>query len=340
MKRFIKILFIFLATLCLIPLFMNKTYAKDLDRIKSYEITVDPNFNDGSLNIDIKLKWQVLDSSSEGPLTWIKVGIPNYYADNIKALSTNISKISYYKDNGSFIRLDLDGEYQAGSVLDLHFSFNQSRMYHIKDDYIYYDYNPGYFSSILVDECILRWNAKDVYQINNEGFKIENGYYTYKSGLKYNEYININLSYEKSKFVSIDPDKQYTDSYDPYFFVKVIVAVSILAAILLGYTVIKYLRRDPYKSQRGFYVYPRFSYYIPIYRNRYFTDGGVTKKGTPVNPPKNVGRGGSHGGGGCACACACACAGGGRAGCSMKDFYHTNLKSKNTLEALKAKDQD
>lgn len=28
----------------------------------------------------------------------------------------------------------------------------------------------------------------------------------------------------------------------------------------------------------------------------------------------------------CACACACACAGGGRAGCSAKDFYNTNLK--------------
>ena len=30
----------------------------------------------------------------------------------------------------------------------------------------------------------------------------------------------------------------------------------------------------------------------------------------------------------CACACACACAGGGRAGCSQKDFYKTNLKLK------------
>lgn len=28
----------------------------------------------------------------------------------------------------------------------------------------------------------------------------------------------------------------------------------------------------------------------------------------------------------CACACACACAGGGRAGCSTKDFYNTGLK--------------
>ncbi len=30
----------------------------------------------------------------------------------------------------------------------------------------------------------------------------------------------------------------------------------------------------------------------------------------------------------CACACACACAGGGRAGCSVKDFYNTGLKLK------------
>lgn len=30
----------------------------------------------------------------------------------------------------------------------------------------------------------------------------------------------------------------------------------------------------------------------------------------------------------CACACACACAGGGRAGCTTKDFYNTNLKLK------------
>ena len=51
------------------------------------------------------------------------------------------------------------------------------------------------------------------------------------------------------------------------------------------------------------------------------------------------GGGGSRGGGcahsscacacaSCACACACACAGGGRAGCTYKDFYRTDLKLK------------
>ena len=51
----------------------------------------------------------------------------------------------------------------------------------------------------------------------------------------------------------------------------------------------------------------------------------------PAAPPAtgwHFGRfhGGRSGGGSCACACACACAGGGRAGCSTKDFYNTNLK--------------
>lgn len=39
----------------------------------------------------------------------------------------------------------------------------------------------------------------------------------------------------------------------------------------------------------------------------------------------------------CACACACACAGGGRAGCTTKDFYKTGLKLKQL--AMKKKDR-
>ena len=44
---------------------------------------------------------------------------------------------------------------------------------------------------------------------------------------------------------------------------------------------------------------------------------------------------GGRGSGGCACACACACAGGGRAGCSKKDFYGTKLTTMAIREALK-----
>lgn len=37
----------------------------------------------------------------------------------------------------------------------------------------------------------------------------------------------------------------------------------------------------------------------------------------------------------CACACACACAGGGRAGCTSKDFYNTDLKLSAIEKAVK-----
>ena len=67
-----------------------------------------------------------------------------------------------------------------------------------------------------------------------------------------------------------------------------------------------------------------------------------------TDPPKGFRAGGGHSrgggtgrhssGGGCAsscacacassCACACACAGGGRAGCSVKDFYTVKLPRK------------
>ena len=60
-----------------------------------------------------------------------------------------------------------------------------------------------------------------------------------------------------------------------------------------------------------------------------------------VAPTRSSGSSGSHRSSGgcahsscacacasCACACACACAGGGRAGCTSKDFYNTGLKLK------------
>lgn len=39
----------------------------------------------------------------------------------------------------------------------------------------------------------------------------------------------------------------------------------------------------------------------------------------------------------CASSCACACAGSGRAGCSKKDFYGTNLTSRKIKKAINKK---
>lgn len=59
---------------------------------------------------------------------------------------------------------------------------------------------------------------------------------------------------------------------------------------------------------------------------------GVNRKGEVINRNPASSRSGGGGGSSCACACACACAGGGRAGCSRKDFYNPNLVIEGFLE--------
>lgn len=335
-KITIKIIFSLFILVSIFSLFKNKVFAKDLDKINNYVITVDPNMEDGSLDIKVDISWQVLDSYTEGPLTWVKIGVPNYHVKDLKALTNNISKISYYHDeDGSFIRLDLDRSYYMGDVIDFSYSFNQSYMYHLARDYIYYDYQPGFFNSIYVENCTLRWKAANVNLINNMEFKIVDGYYTYSSRLRHGETIDINLRYEKSIFTTIDPNKTFSNESDPYKVLKIILMITIPLAIIILVTVLNRLKRDPYQTERGFYNRHIYWGGYHFYPSRFYSRGGVSKTGTAINPPKSV-NGGGHGGGhgGCACACACACAGGGRAGCSMKDYYHTNLKSNKVIKAL------
>ena len=331
MKRTIKIfVFLFIAIISYFS-FTNINAKNDLDRINNYEIIVDPNFEDGSLDIKINITWTVLDSDSEGPLEWVKIGVPNWHATNIKGLTNNIGKIKYYSDDGSFIRIDFTRKYYKGETLDFSFSFNQSYMYHISEDIIHYDYNPGYFNDIIVDNCTLKWSTKNVSKIWDSSLAYEevDGYYVYKSRLSYGEYIKIKLDYNKNVFTTIDPEKTYTSDSEQFPWLMPVIIISAVVLFFGVVVLINRITRDPYKSERGFYgnnywVYSFFPRTHPYYRN-----GGVTKEGKPINPPSNVG--GGHGGG---CACACACAGGGRAGCSMKDFYHTNLDSNKVKETL------
>ena len=93
-----------------------KTYAKQLDYIWEYAIRITP-YIDGSLEMNYHIEWEVLDSTSEGPLKWVKIGIANEYIENLEALSDNIEKISYYEDDGDYVRLDLDRSYYEGEIV-------------------------------------------------------------------------------------------------------------------------------------------------------------------------------------------------------------------------------
>ena len=87
-------------------------------------------------------------------------------------------------------------------------------------------------------------------------------------------------------------------------------------------------RRPSSYRTRGFYPYGRRFFY----RNYYY---GVNEKGArKVNPYVSSGGSGHSGGHSCACACACACAGGGRAGCSKKDFYKGKIKIDDLIDKI------
>ena len=314
---------------CLILLFtlfsfslLNVKASTYLDLIENYEITVDPN-SDGTLDMDFYIKWKVLNDNIEGPLEWIKVGIPNKFVTNISGKSNNIKKINYYSDNGSFIRIDLDRKYYSGEVIEIRFSYTQSRMYILSKNECYYDYKPGWFDEIPVNKAVVKWNADGV--IDSNSSSIENGYYIYESALKPGETITVDVKYNNDYFRVLNPDLQYTDEYmtiTDYIAITLVVLILIVVIVVLITSIIS--QYDPYLRERGF-IGRGYFYHPRRYRRRgYYSSGRRIEKPSVVN--SSAFKGGS-GGSSCACACACACAGGGRAGCSMKDFYkHPNLE--------------
>ncbi|MBR2138139.1 MAG: hypothetical protein IJ966_02440 [Bacilli bacterium] len=315
-----KIFFVILCFILIIasPKLMTKA-AYYLDRIDEYEITVDPR-KDGTLDMLFNIKWTVLDSTSEGPLEWVKIGIPNKYVDEIKGLSPNIKKIKYFSDSGSFIRIDLDKKYYANETLDISFSIHQSRMYFLEGDHCYYDYNPGWFNDIIVSHAKVKWNKAGVIDSNLDDIKDD--YYYYETQLHASSTFKVKMKYDQSYFDSLDSKKQYSDAYMTTGEIIGIIAIFVVVIIIIVVALIAArANADPYLYERGFVGH---HYY---YRRRYY-HSGYYSSGKRITVPQTVNstnfRGGS---GGCACACACACAGGGRAGCSMKDFYkHPSLE--------------
>lgn len=82
MKKKLMITILFVALISIFG-FACKCQAVDLDEIINYTTTVSPR-DDGTLDIKYHIEWKVLDSTSEGPLEWVKIGIPNQHVDNIK----------------------------------------------------------------------------------------------------------------------------------------------------------------------------------------------------------------------------------------------------------------
>lgn len=327
MKKLFTSILLLLLTISIFSLSNIKTKAiQPLDRIDLYQITIDPR-EDATLDMHFKIHWTVLDSSTEGPLEWVKVGVPNYHVDEIKGLTDNIKEIQYFSEGGSYIRIDFDKKYYQGESVQFEFSTHQSRMYNLNEQNCYFNYMPGWFDEIRVSKAKILWNMTNV--INHNSTKTEGNYLVWEKSLDFGEIIKINIVYSRSSFINLSPDQQYTDAYmTPEEKRVIIIVIAVIVVIFIVVMIVIRKSQDPYLYERGFYGRRYYWWFRP---RRYYRSG-YNSHGSHVIPPIHHHGGGS--GGSCACACACACAGGGRAGCSRKDFYDKKLKIEQIKKVL------
>ena len=295
-----------------VSLLIGFTYQpKPQDLIHQYHITVEP-LADGSLDIEYHLRWEALDEFEE--LTWVEIGManknfsvyPEFVSDNIQTYEAQVDE--------DYIALELHFKkaYTAGDVIDFSFKINQRDMLCKNKDGYFYEFVPGWFNSIRVEDYKITWlldGAKD---------------YVYQGSLDYGEYRKTTMRYGEKEFngcktvayVPFNDANAYNELREDKTAVMVVCClVAALLFIPIVYIVDSYVS---YSRGRGFLT--GYGYHVHTYGRT--NPNYVREQEKHERTSHGRGRGG-HGGGGCACACACACAGGGRAGCSQKDTFGT-----------------
>lgn len=260
----------------------------NLDEIQNYEIKIDVR-QDGTLDIRYAIDWKVLsDKNGKEPVSWVDVGIPNEHVDQIQILTPNIKSAEYSsKIGGSYVRIDFKRKYYQGEVISFEFSIHQSYMYLLDEsNTVRYSFTPGWFEDIEIDNLQIEWAIKDGFTIKETDSNEQSStYYIWSyQNLAEGEKVTANVKYKSDGFY-VDKDHQYKKGVSG---ASVIVICLIILFIVIFIIVII---DDEYSGGIGH-------------------GGGVYFHSSCA-----------HSSCASSCACACACAGGGRAGCSVKNFY-------------------
>lgn len=337
-----KILCRALLCLCLVLALgpVHTAFAQDLDRIESYDVDVTPNTEDGSLRIQVTLEWTVL---AEGPVSWVKIGVPNGSIRQEQALTDNIDRLSF--DN-SYMYVYFNRDYDDGETFRFSYSWIQEYMYTLgADGSVEYVYTPGWFNEARVGQMTLTWHdpagVDGVDSLGNTG----GDHAAVLTDLDHGQQLDFTVRYDSwpaqlaqegsRDNLPQDNDPGYDPDYQDDGGLGLVGLVILLVVVFLIVRVAA--ASDGYRGGFGtHYVFVSGLWYPagPDGRPRPGSHGTREKP----KPPRSGGfgggsRGGGFGGGGfgggghcacassCACACACACAGGGRAGCSAKNLY-------------------
>lgn len=357
-----KILCRALLCLCLVLALapVPAAYAQDLDRIESYDVDVTPDTQDGSLRIQVTLEWTVL---AEGPVSWVKIGVPNGSIREETALTDNIDRLSF--DN-SYMYVYFDRDYNDGETFRFSYSWVQEYMYALEGDTVSYDYTPGWFDEARVGQMTLTWH--DPAGVDGAGSDGQTGgdHVLAQTDLAHGQQMSFTVRYDgwptqlaqdgsrDSLPTDDDPSVNpgYDPGYDPDYDGDSGFGIAWIIILVVLFIVIRILSAsDGYRGGFGTrYVFVN-GLWFPAGPDGQPWPGAHGTREKP-KPPRSGGFGGGSRGGGfgssgfgggghcacassCACACACACAGGGRAGCSAKNLYgavHLNRDVTHSVE--------
>ena len=334
----------------------------DMDYIPDYFVTVDLR-EDGSADIVYDITWQVIDGDQTDYLSWVKIGLPNAYAEDLTPLTDTISDLQYNGDGGSYAKVVFARRYYSPEVaaqnggesrVRFAFSVHQSHLFTLNNDgTATFEFTPGWFDDLVVERMQVRWRGGDGFVADNTSE--EDGYLIWEFGpMGHGQSANIHVTVPVTTAETFDPDAQLTAAdYDDggmtademIGILTVVIGLLIFAAALI---IIVGSMTPDWGGGFGSGLDPDdwFWYTNGVHTIHLARTAPPPKGYTRTDPPKNyhTGGGSSRGGGvgrhnsGCAsscacacassCACACACAGGGRAGCTAKDFYTYKLPHK------------
>ena len=321
----------------------------DLDYIPDYFVTVDLR-EDGSADIVYDITWQVIGGDQTDYLSWVKIG-------------DTISDLQYTGDGGSYAKVVFARRYYSPEVaaqnggesrVRFAFSVHQNHLFTLNDDgTATFEFTPGWFDDLVVEHMQVRWRSGDGFVADNSSE--EDGYLIWEFGpMGHGQSANIHVTVPVTTAQTFDPDAQLTAAdYDDggmtadeiLGILTVVIGLLIFAAALI---IIVGSMTPDWGGGFGSGLDPDdwFWYTNGVHTIHVARTAPPPKGYTRTDPPKNyhTGGGSSRGGGvgrhnsGCAsscacacassCACACACAGGGRAGCTAKDFYTYKLPHK------------
>lgn len=348
MKRSVSV-FLGALLLCLLlaPLTVTTAWAEDTDEIVNYDITVEPNTEDGSLLFTVSFDWKALEELPHGER--LKIGIPNGSIREKTALTDNIERLS---NDNSYMFVYLNRAIRAGETVHFAYSWVQEYMFSLDGGVIYY-YTPGWFDDFRVDRMTITWvtpkgaSGKLKYEADQPAQWSDSGDTLIGTDLPHGAQIRLTVRYTKwptelNWYESQDnlPEKYSAYSYHDDTGSRLFTFLVIVVIVLVVLWIITAASRDGYDGGFGtHYVFYHNLWYPagPDGKPKPGSTGTAHKPKPPASHSSGGFGGGKHGGGfggggfgggshcacasSCACACACACAGGGRAGCSAKNLY-------------------